>query len=144
MTTAYSVLVVEDNQSVGGLLQELLEDEGYKVERASDGQHALGCINGNDPDAVLLDVRLPAMDGLQVLKVVRAAEHDTSRRLPIMLLSGTASDIERRAGLAAGADDYLAKPFELDDLLERVKSLLTQRHVTTEIPIPADPHSSAV
>jgi DNA-binding response OmpR family regulator len=147
VTTAYSVLVVENDQSVGGLLQELLEDEGYKVERAADGQHALASIQTHAPDAVLLDVRIPKLDGVQVLNSVRASELDNRSHLPIILMSGAATEAERETALAAGADDYLSKPFDLDALLDRVTHLLERRDLNPkewDSLVSADGGSSAV
>ena len=139
-----TILVVDDDEVIGGLLQEVLEDEGYRVERAADGQHAAARMHATDINAVLLDLRIPTVDGLQVLKVVRAAEHEAISHLPIMLISATASDLERRAGLEAGADDYLAKPFDLDELLHRLDRLLRRRQATLETPIAAEMVSRAV
>ena len=121
------LLVVENDPTIGDLLQELLDAEGYAVERAADGQHALASIQTLAPDAVLLDVRIPALDGHQVLDIVRTSELDQRSHLPIILMSGAATDVERATALAAGADGYLAKPFDLDDLLDRVSHLLEQR-----------------
>jgi two-component system response regulator MprA len=137
LSSISTVLVVDDDEVVGGLLQEVLEDEGYQVERAADGQHAMSRIYGGHLDAVLLDLRVPMIDGLQVLKIVRAAERDVISHLPVMLLSAMASDADHQAALEAGADDYLAKPFDLDVLLERLQGLL-RRHLTNEVLTSAD------
>jgi DNA-binding response OmpR family regulator len=140
----HTILVVENDEPLAALLQEVLEDEGYQVQRASNGRHADTRIQANDLDAVLLDLRIPLLDGLHVLKMVRASERLTTRHLPIMVLSGAASELEHRACRAAGADDYLAKPFDLDDLLARLQSLLNQRRATDELPISADAEMTAL
>ena len=125
--TPYTILAVEDDRAIGSLLEELLQEEGYTVTRATSGEHAVQVMEDGDVDAVLLDVRIPGIDGLQILQRVRAAESGNTRHLPIMLLSGAATEPEREAGLAAGADDYLSKPFEIGELLERLARLLGQR-----------------
>jgi len=122
-----TVLVVDDDEVISGLLQEVLEDEGYRVQRVGDGNHAVDRILTGQLDAILLDLRVPSVDGLQILKLVRSAESEAISGLPIMLLSALASDAERQAGLAAGADDYLAKPFDLDVLVDRLQHLVQPR-----------------
>lgn len=140
------LLVVEDDPTTGNLLQEFLHDESYAVERSADVKHALESIHTRAPDAVLLDVRIPTLDGLQILSRVRASELDNRRHLPIILMSGAATDAERATALAAGADCYLAKPFDLDDLLDHVTHLLAQRDLDAkgwEIPSSADVETRA-
>jgi DNA-binding response OmpR family regulator len=113
------ILIVEDEASTRDLLQMVLEGQGYVVEAVPDGASAVTRIQAGGIDLVLLDVLLPGLYGMAVLRQVRAAPG--GERLPIVLLTALADEGHRRAGLAAGANDYVAKPFDLDDLLVRVR-----------------------
>ncbi len=117
---ACRVLVVDDQPPVRESLRRILRLEGYAVETAADGVEALRVLATDEPDLVLLDVTMPRLGGLDVTRQLRAR----GRRMPILLL--TARDLvgDRVAGLDAGADDYLAKPFALEELLARVRALL--------------------
>ena len=101
-------------------LRRSLSFNGYSVELAQDGQEALERISSERPDAVVLDVMMPRMDGLQVCRHLRSTGDD----LPILVLTARDSVSERVAGLDAGADDYLPKPFALEELLARMRALL--------------------
>ncbi len=115
------VLVVDDDPAVRESLRRALALEGYEVELASDGAQALDRIdNGDEPGAVLLDVTMPAPDGLEVCRRVRAG----GNRVPILMLTARGAVDDRVAGLDAGADDYLVKPFALDELFARLRALL--------------------
>lgn len=94
--------------------------EGYRVDAVADGAAALGVIRDSPPDALLLDVMMPVLDGLTVCRVLRAER----QRLPILMLTARTETGDRVAGLDAGADDYLAKPYALEELLARVRALL--------------------
>ncbi|MTA11910.1 MAG: response regulator [Actinobacteria bacterium] len=115
-----TVLVVDDDRAIRESLARALELEGYGVELASDGAVALAAIRDRRPDVAILDVMMPNIDGLTVCRVLRA-ERD---RLPILMLTARTETPDRVAGLDAGADDYLPKPFELDELLARLRALL--------------------
>ncbi len=116
------VLVVDDDPVILKLLRVNFEMEGYVVVSASDGQQALDMARAEHPDVVLLDVMMPVMDGLDVSRALRADE--ATRELPIVLVSAKAqaSDLER--GMDAGADDYITKPFDPLELLDRVGQVL--------------------
>lgn len=114
------VLVVDDDRAIRESLARALELDGYEVELASDGAVALAAIRERRPDVAVLDVMMPNIDGLTVCRVLRA-ERD---RLPILMLTARTETPDRVAGLDAGADDYLPKPFELDELLARLRALL--------------------
>lgn len=114
------ILVVDDDRAVRESLRRSLSFNGYTVELAVDGLDALEKILGNRPDAVVLDVMMPRLDGLEVCRRLRSAGDD----LPILVLTARDSVSERVAGLDAGADDYLPKPFALEELLARLRALL--------------------
>jgi CheY-like chemotaxis protein len=113
------VLVVDDEPSTRELLREMLEPEGYVVVEAGDGLAAAARIAAGGIDCVLLDVMLPDVDGLELCRQVRASEAD--EHLPIIMLTALGSDLQRHAGFAVGADDYVTKPFQLAELLDRVR-----------------------
>jgi len=119
-STSARVLVVDDDRAIRESLARALELDGYEVELAADGAVALATIRERRPDVAILDVMMPNIDGLTVCRVLRA-ERD---RLPILMLTARTETPDRVAGLDAGADDYLAKPFELDELLARLRALL--------------------
>lgn len=117
------ILVVDDDRAVRESLRRSLSFNGYSVELAQDGQEALERITSDRPDAVVLDVMMPRMDGLQVCRHLRSTGDD----MPILVLTARDSVSERVAGLDAGADDYLPKPFALEELLARMRALLRRR-----------------
>ncbi|XGU21009.1 response regulator transcription factor [Rhodococcus sp. 3Y1] len=112
--------MVDDDRAVRESLRRSLSFNGYTVELAVDGLDALEKILANRPDAVVLDVMMPRLDGLEVCRRLRSAGDD----LPILVLTARDSVSERVAGLDAGADDYLPKPFALEELLARLRALL--------------------
>ena len=113
------VLVVEDDPLASELLCTVLERAGYTVETAMDGAAALTCIEAGGLDLVLLDLMLPKVDGYEVCRRVRA--RDAEDYLPIIMCTALDQPSQRRAGFAAGADDYVTKPIQRDDLLDRVQ-----------------------
>jgi two-component system response regulator MprA len=120
------VLVVDDERAVRDSLRRALELEGYDVELAADGEEALERLNQNgEPDAVVLDILMPRMDGLEVCRRLRREGHS----LPVLMLTARDEVENRVAGLDAGADDYVTKPFALEELLARLRALL--RRTTT-------------
>jgi two-component system response regulator MprA len=116
------ILVVDDDAAVRESLGRALRLEGYEVELANDGAEALERLeaNGDDPDLVVLDVLMPNVDGLEVCRRLRRA----GSRLPVLMLTARDEVTDRVAGLDAGADDYVVKPFALAELLARVRALL--------------------
>lgn len=114
------MLVVDDEPALREALQSSLEFEGYKVVTANDGQAALDAVAADTYDAVLLDVMMPRLDGLTACRRLRAS----GNHIPVLMLTARDAVGDRVSGLDAGADDYLVKPFELDELLARVRALL--------------------
>jgi two-component system response regulator MprA len=114
------ILVVDDDRAVRESLRRSLEFNGYQVELASDGQQALQSVQSARPDAMVLDVMMPRLDGLEVCRRLRGTGDD----LPILVLTARDLVSDRVAGLDAGADDYLPKPFALEELLARLRALL--------------------
>jgi two-component system, OmpR family, response regulator MprA len=118
---AVKILVVDDERAVRESLRRALELEGYEIELAVDGVEALAALeNGDGPDAMILDVLMPGLDGLEVCRRLRR----TGSRLPVLMLTARVEVENRVAGLDAGADDYVTKPFALEELLARVRALL--------------------
>jgi two-component system, OmpR family, response regulator MprA len=115
------ILVVDDERAVRESLRRALELEGYEIELAEDGAQALERLESQpEPDAMVLDVLMPRMDGLEVSRTLRRS----GSRLPILMLTARTQVEDRVEGLDAGADDYLTKPFALEELLARVRALL--------------------
>ncbi len=114
------ILVADDDRAIRESLSRALSLEGYDVIQAVDGAAALSLVESAQPDVAVLDVMMPNVDGLTVCRVLRAERN----RLPILMLTARTETPDRVAGLDAGADDYLAKPFELDELLARLRALL--------------------
>ncbi len=126
MTMAERILVVEDDRRIRDLLRRGLLFEGYTVDTAEDGETALRVARENPPDAVILDIMLPKMDGLEVCRRLRSASN-----VPIMMLTARDSVPDRVTGLDAGADDYLVKPFAFDELLARLRALFRRHRLET-------------
>ena len=115
------ILVVDDERAVRESLRRALELEGYEIELAADGNEALYRLEvTEEPDAVILDVLMPGVDGLEVCRRLRGA----GSKLPVLMLTARTEVEDRVAGLDAGADDYVTKPFALEELLARVRALL--------------------
>jgi two-component system, OmpR family, response regulator MprA len=115
------ILVVDDERAVRESLRRALELEGYEIELAADGGEALYRLDATDePDAMILDVLMPGIDGLEVCRRLRG----TGSKLPVLMLTARTEVEDRVAGLDAGADDYVTKPFALEELLARVRALL--------------------
>ncbi|WP_016699652.1 response regulator transcription factor [Actinoalloteichus spitiensis] len=126
------ILVVDDDRAVRESLRRSLRFNGYQVELAADGQQALAAVMGlapeARPDAMVLDVMMPRLDGLEVCRRLRGVGDD----LPILVLTARDAVSDRVAGLDAGADDYLPKPFALEELLARLRALLRRRGPTNQ------------
>jgi two-component system response regulator MprA len=116
------ILVVDDERAVRESLRRALELEGYEIELAGDGSEALSTLGRDEPqpDAVILDVLMPGVDGLEVCRRLRAA----GNQVPVLMLTARDEVENRVAGLDAGADDYVTKPFALEELLARIRALL--------------------
>lgn len=120
-TTAHQhVLVVEDDRAVRESLRRSLEFNGYQVSTASDGAEALAGIGATNPDAIVMDVMMPRLDGLETTRALRKVGNS----VPILVLTARDAVGDRVEGLDAGADDYLTKPFALEELLARLRALL--------------------
>jgi DNA-binding response OmpR family regulator len=119
-TRTVQVLLAEDDRSVRESLTRALTLEGYTVTAVTNGAHALDWLAANQADLVLLDVSMPHVDGLTVCRVVRSEQN----RVPILMLTARTETSDRVAGLDAGADDYLPKPFRMEELLARLRALV--------------------
>jgi two-component system, OmpR family, response regulator MprA len=119
-TEVMRILVVDDDRAVRESLRRSLTFNGYEVDLAADGVAALGQITASRPDALILDVMMPRMGGLEACRALRANGDD----VPILVLTARDAVADRVAGLDAGADDYLPKPFALEELLARLRALL--------------------
>ena len=120
------ILVVDDDPALRTALDRALKLEGYRVSFAHDGRQALQMMTGASQDAVILDLGLPLMDGLEVCRRVR----ERGDRTPVLMLTARDAVTDRVEGLDAGADDYLVKPFALDELLARLRALLRRTTAT--------------
>ena len=123
---ATRILVAEDDRAVRESLVRALQLEGYTVASANNGAEALEAVRQSEPDVLLLDVSMPMVDGLTVCRVLRAEQN----QVPVLMLTARTEPSDRVAGLDAGADDYLAKPYDLDELLARVRALLRRSGYT--------------
>lgn len=131
------ILVVEDDAAVRDSLARTLRFEGYQVEIAGDGLQALDAVRAGEPDALILDVSMPRMDGLEACRRLRA----DGVLLPVLMLTARDSVGDRVAGLDAGADDYLIKPFALQELLARIRALLRRSAIATPAGAPSEAES---
>ena len=127
--SVYTIGVVEDDESVRRSLQLNLELEGYGVVTASDGEEGLQMVDSHKPDLLILDVMMPRKDGLQTCKELRTQGIST----PLILLTARSAEVDKVLGLELGADDYLAKPFGMRELIARVKALLRRTRESAEV-----------
>ncbi len=127
MTT--KVLVIDDDSNICELLRNYLENEGYEVCTASDGEEGISTFRIQDPDIVLLDIMMPKKDGWQVCKEIRS--HSTK---PIIIISAKGDTIDKVLGLELGADDYIVKPLDMKEVFARIKAVLRRymRHDTVD------------
>jgi two-component system, OmpR family, response regulator MprA len=116
------VLVVEDDEEIADVLRRSLRQEGHEVRTSTDGEEAIDAAREFQPDLVVLDLGLPKLDGVEVCRRLRAASD-----VPILILTARSDTEDRVAGLDAGADDYLVKPFERAELLARLRALMRRR-----------------
>tara|TARA_B100001750_G_scaffold97622_1_gene77211 strand:+ start:55 stop:729 length:675 start_codon:yes stop_codon:yes gene_type:complete len=121
----YKILVVDDDQSIREALERGLQLEGFMVSSASSGDMAIQEVEENLPNILILDINMPGISGIQVIKYLRGTNID----IPICVLSARDEVSDRVSGLEAGADDYLVKPFALDELVARIRALLRRNKV---------------
>jgi two-component system response regulator MprA len=135
------VLLAEDDRAIRHALERALTLEGYAVTAVADGVEALAQAHRTPPDVLVLDVMMPGIDGLQVCRVLRA-EGD---RTPILMLTALVETADRIAGLDAGADDYVVKPFDVEEVFARLRALLRRTGLVNGMPadVPAVPSASA-
>ena len=119
------VLVAEDDEDIRSLVAFRLERAGYRVVAAADGRRAYEVAVAQLPDLAVLDVMMPRLDGYELMRRLRADERTS--RLPIILLTARAQESDVQRGLEAGADDYIRKPFSLQELMARVQAILGRR-----------------
>ncbi len=129
MANKYKIALIEDDQSVRTSLVLNLELEGYQIFTAENGQEGIALIEKECPDVVITDVMLPVMDGMQMCRELRNKGNST----PIIMLTARTEEVDKVLGLELGADDYIAKPFGVRELLARVKALLRRSIQTLEI-----------
>ncbi|WP_330351474.1 response regulator transcription factor [Streptomyces sp. NBC_00582] len=128
------MLLAEDDRAIRHALERALALEGYQVTAVADGVEALAHAHKSPPDVLVLDVMMPGIDGLQVCRVLRA-EGD---RTPILMLTALVETADRIAGLDAGADDYVVKPFDVEEVFARLRALL-RRTNPGSVPVPSEP-----
>ena len=126
------ILIVEDDLELVELLSFNLTKAGFQVGVATDGAKALQQVRAHPPSVILLDLMLPELDGLVVCEILR--RNVSTRGIPIIILTAMSGELARVAGLGAGANDYLVKPFRMKDLLERIDAML---HTTPKHAAPA-------
>jgi DNA-binding response OmpR family regulator len=131
MKSQPSVLVVDDDPAIREALDRALQLEGFAVSTRCDGSAALATVEEEPPDVMVLDVMMPGVSGVEVIRRLRAGGHD----LPVCVLSARDELADRVAGLRAGADDYLVKPFELEELVARLHALLRRRPERPAVPL---------
>lgn len=117
------ILIVEDDGDIAELLQLHLRDEGYAISHAADGNQGMAMLEQGGWDALILDLMLPGVDGLEICRRARTM----TRYTPIIIISARSSEVHRVLGLELGADDYLAKPFSMLELVARVKALFRRQ-----------------
>jgi len=121
-----TILVVDDEKDIRELVRFHLEQEGYALREAENGEQALAQVAAERPALVVLDLMLPGTDGLEVCRRLRAAE--ATRALPIIMLTAKAAEVDRVLGLELGADDYVTKPFSPRELVARVRAVMRRTH----------------
>ena len=129
------ILIVEDERAVARGLEYGLRDAGFDVLWAANGEAALGYLATNAPDLILLDVRMPGMNGFDVLRILRAEGH----RQPVLMLTARDEEVDKVLGLELGADDYVVKPFGLRELISRIRALLRRAYGELAAPAPDRP-----
>lgn len=125
------ILVVDDEIYIVHIMEFTLTMEGYEVLTAADGEEALRRIERDHPDLVVLDSMMPKLDGNETLRRIRGSTDSLIRQLPVILLSAKGRPIDREAGLEAGADDFITKPFSPSRLLEKIRDLLERQRLAS-------------
>jgi len=123
------ILVVDDEEEIRGLLCSFLEGQGYQVVLASDGNEALDLVETENAQVIILDIKLPGLNGIEVCKRLKAQEK--TRSIPVIIITGFGDN--KLLALDVGADDFVNKPFDMADLLIRVRSALRIRHLNDEL-----------
>lgn len=118
------ILIIEDEKDIRQLITFTLQYAGYEVVSGKDGQEAVELVQKEMPDLILMDVRMPRLDGYEACRIIKADE--TTKHIPVAFLSAKGQDAEIEKGFEAGASEYLLKPFTPTELIERVKSLLAE------------------
>ena len=126
---AEKILVVDDEQEIRILLDHFLKDQGYEVVLASDGNQALKLAAEENPQVIILDIKMPGLDGLEVCKLLKDKEQ--TRLIPIIVITGFEDN--KIEALNRGADDFVNKPFDMAEIAIRIKSALRIRHLTDEL-----------
>ena len=126
---AEKILVADDEQEIRELLENFLTHQGYEVVLASDGNQALQLASEENPQVIILDVKMPGLDGLEVCK--RLKEQEQTRLIPVIVITGFEDN--KIEALNLGADDFVNKPFDMAEISARVKSALRIRHLTNEL-----------
>ncbi|MGE4281853.1 MAG: phosphate regulon transcriptional regulator PhoB [Magnetospirillum sp.] len=124
------VLIVEDEENLAMMLRYNLEREGYSTSEAHDGQRALEAVDERMPDLILLDWMIPSISGIEVCRILR--HRPKTRSIPIIMVSAKGDEADKVRGLQTGADDYVAKPFGINELLARIRSLLRRTSIPVE------------
>src|SRR5947207_2985098 len=125
-TPLLKVLVIDDEENIIEFIRLGLRYEGFHVESASDGEQGITAAQRINPDLIILDIMLPGIDGLEVCRRLRA--NPITREIPVLMLTAKDDVRDRITGLRTGADDYLTKPFDFDELLERIRAILRRIH----------------
>jgi DNA-binding response OmpR family regulator len=128
-TMADKVLLVDDEEEIRTLLGSFLESQGYQVVVASDGNEALDLVETEDPQVIILDLKLPGLNGIEVCK--RLKEQEKTRSIPVIIITGFGDN--KLLSLDVGADDFVNKPFDMTDILIRIRSALRIRHLNDEL-----------
>ncbi|CAH2716947.1 Alkaline phosphatase synthesis transcriptional regulatory protein PhoP [Neobacillus rhizosphaerae] len=121
------ILIVDDDKEIVQLIAIYLQNEGYKISRAFNGEEALTLFEKEKIDLIVLDVMMPKIDGMEVCRILREKNH-----VPILMISAKTEDIDKITGLMSGADDYLSKPFNPLELVARVKTLIRRTYLYQE------------
>jgi len=127
----YSLLLVDDDPEILTLLQAQFKDEPFDVFTAPEGASALGHIRNQKPDLIVLDVRMPGLSGLEICRFLKADKN--TREIPIIILSARSDEIDRVLGLEFGADDYVTKPFNSQELILRIHNVLRRVYKGGEV-----------
>jgi len=124
------ILIVDDEQKIANMVYDYLDAVGFSVETAADGKSALLQIAAREPDLVLLDVMMPGLDGLDVVRKVRSESN-----IPVILLTARAEEQDKLIGLELGADDYITKPFSMKELAARIRTVLRRTRALRSAPV---------